>query len=50
MHLTFERLEATESGEVWQWVRKYRLAGHPLVDKGEEDWDKELWKGGLGSC
>jgi hypothetical protein len=43
MHLTLERLEAPESGQSWRgWE------GHPLGDRGEEEWEKELWEGGSG--
>ena len=24
------------------------MEGHPLGDRGEEEWDEELWKGRLG--
>jgi hypothetical protein len=40
MHLILERLEAPGYGEVW-WGE------HPLRGKGEEEWDEELWEGGL---
>ena len=43
MYQILERLEATESGEAWQWVVE-----DPLGDSAEESWDEGLvgrWTG-----
>ena len=37
--LILERLEAPGKREAWE--------EHPLRGKGEEEWDEELWEGGL---
>jgi len=42
MHQPLKRLEAPGTGEVW-WV-----GGHPLGDRGEEEWDEEVCEGGPG--
>jgi hypothetical protein len=42
MHLTFERLEAPGSGEVW-----WGGVGDFLLEMGEE-WDEDLLEGGPG--
>jgi len=42
MHLTLKRLEAPVSREAWCGGGEE----HPLKDRGEEEWDEELWEGG----
>lgn len=42
MHLIPKRFEASGKGEAW-WGGE-----HPLGGKGLEEWDEELWDGGLG--
>jgi hypothetical protein len=46
MCLTLERLEASGSGEVlWGGGGTEVGWGHPLGDRGEKEWDEELWEG-----
>jgi len=46
MHLTSKRFEVLGSRKAWQCGM--RLGGHPLGDKGEEEWDEELLEGRPG--
>lgn len=44
MRLTLQRLEAPGNGEAW-WG--WGGVTHPRVDRWEQEWDKELWEGGV---
>jgi hypothetical protein len=46
MQLTFKRLEAPGSGEVW-WGGRVR-SRDILLETGEEEWDEELLEGRTG--
>lgn len=44
--LTLDRLEAPGREEAW-WGGVW-VWGHPLGDRGKEEWEVELWEGRQG--